>query len=773
MEALLHASFQAAILAVVVLALETLAGRWLTPHARLALWALVPLRLIVVFPLADPLGAARPDWWTWQQADAAPQSVADGSVDPQQLDPSVDAFLTGGASASMQAANLRTTAETNAGLPDSDPAARDTANRQAPPQVRRISMASPSAAEPLDETDPEQAGIPWLFLAWLTGAALVIARSIRAELRLRALLRSIPSSQNQLLLAQVQACAAQLGMQRAIEVIEMEALPSPAAYGWRRARLLLPEGIDHQLDEEELRFVILHELAHLRHHDSLQNLVMTALGALHWFNPLVAYAHHRIREERELLRDREALAALPQVPARQCAATLVKLLPRQQLAHAPTSLSALVPHHRTTRRRISMIIQTWRPTRLQLIPGVAAVVLLAWASLTHAGAANSPQAIAAENGQAQTGADDPQQVRVTRQTEIPAWRSTVLQQLQTEVEWRAAIDMHDLTQLLDTMLPCHVRTDPYLLDYFETVCAMPVKMPAQRALELLSAVYPMGWQMEEGGIYLFPVEESDMPLDLRFYDVSPLIGGNDEIGHELVDVVHSLTQINNTWDRDNASIQYWNGQLLVKQSEDIHNRIERILNMLLSRQSAPLQAVPATHRAALEQRIELEDGSDARAIITKLLADAGIPLIVEPDLVEVDWELTIDGPLHSALARLSRDWGVTVVYQEGAMFVASRPPLRTACYDVADLCEPTEGMIADWLQDDEEATREEVIEQLRWSKADEVIELMYSLVHPAAWEEYEGTSVVVWDGMLLITQTEAQHRGIVEFLSTARRAVRR
>ena len=65
MSTLLLASFQAGLLACAVLLLERIAGRWLTPSIRLALWALVPLRLLLVIPVTDPFGADRPDWWTW------------------------------------------------------------------------------------------------------------------------------------------------------------------------------------------------------------------------------------------------------------------------------------------------------------------------------------------------------------------------------------------------------------------------------------------------------------------------------------------------------------------------------------------------------------------------------------------------------------------------------------------------------------------------------------------------------------------------------------
>ena len=46
--------------------------------------------------------------------------------------------------------------------------------------------------------------------------------------------------------------------------------------------------------------VLLHELAHVRHHDCLAQIVAQLACAPHWFNPLVWLCARRVRGEREL-----------------------------------------------------------------------------------------------------------------------------------------------------------------------------------------------------------------------------------------------------------------------------------------------------------------------------------------------------------------------------------------------------------------------------------------------------------------------------------------
>lgn len=66
-----------------------------------------------------------------------------------------------------------------------------------------------------------------------------------------------------------------------------------------------------KLSTRELHHVFLHELAHVRRADSLQNGLLLILQALHWFNPVVWFAFRCLRADRELAADALALPPAP------------------------------------------------------------------------------------------------------------------------------------------------------------------------------------------------------------------------------------------------------------------------------------------------------------------------------------------------------------------------------------------------------------------------------------------------------------------------------
>ena len=82
-------------------------------------------------------------------------------------------------------------------------------------------------------------------------------------------------------------CRSELGIRQAVDLIETEAVESPAVHGLWRKRLLLPKGIFDRFSAEQVRCIFLHELAHIKRRDLEVNWLVSVLQALHWFNPLV------------------------------------------------------------------------------------------------------------------------------------------------------------------------------------------------------------------------------------------------------------------------------------------------------------------------------------------------------------------------------------------------------------------------------------------------------------------------------------------------------
>src|SRR5262249_8883638 len=79
--------------------------------------------------------------------------------------------------------------------------------------------------------------------------------------------------------------------------------------GWLRPVVMLPISAATGLTAEQLESVLAHELAHIRRHDYLVNLLQMAAETLLFYHPAVWWISTRIRHERELCCDDLAVRA--------------------------------------------------------------------------------------------------------------------------------------------------------------------------------------------------------------------------------------------------------------------------------------------------------------------------------------------------------------------------------------------------------------------------------------------------------------------------------
>jgi beta-lactamase regulating signal transducer with metallopeptidase domain len=142
--------------------------------------------------------------------------------------------------------------------------------------------------------------LPWgaLVLAlWLAGAAALVARIAVGAWRARQVARrGTPVDRAH---DQVHAVWRALGGRGAPpRVVTSTRIDAPIVIGAFAPVVVVPAS-SAGWSAERWRVVLLHELAHVRRHDGLANLVAQLACAVHWIDPLAWLAARRLRDERE------------------------------------------------------------------------------------------------------------------------------------------------------------------------------------------------------------------------------------------------------------------------------------------------------------------------------------------------------------------------------------------------------------------------------------------------------------------------------------------
>ena len=265
------------------------------------------------------------------------------------------------------------------------------------------------AAAPASATVPGFGLFEAAALLWGLGILALAVRAAVAHRRQGAALAAARRVTDPAVLAVLADCRRSLGVRGAVDLLASDAVASPAVaaaiLGGGRAgrpagRILLPTGLLAGLNERELRHVLLHELAHLRRHDGLSQLLGRLLVTVHWFNPAVHYARRRMQADCELAADALALAHLGAGERASYGRTLLQMLtPARRVAALP-GLLAMTTSRRQLRRRITMIA-SFRPATRRRLPALAALAAgLALVALTdvHGLAAAAPAPPTAEDG---------------------------------------------------------------------------------------------------------------------------------------------------------------------------------------------------------------------------------------------------------------------------------------------------------------------------------------------------------------------------------------
>ena len=739
---LLETTVHVAVLFALVLAATLLCGRRLPVRWRHALWALVLVRLLLPALPASP-------------------------------------------------ASLHNVAHVVARAPETAPVRtprRAAAGELGP--VAQLVRQDAEAATPV----PAAETWPWrstLALVWLAGAVLALGRLLVTETRFARAVRREPACDDPRVRGVLDDVLRAARVRRDVRVLRSGLGGGPALTGLLRPRILVPGRMLEELSDEELRHVLAHEVAHLAAGDVLQNWLLAALEALHWFDPLVRVASARLRTERETLRDLAATRGAPREGRAAYGRTLLRLLDGGTRRVRQGTAVGLFERRGDLRRRIEMIARGGGG-RLASVLGAALTAAVAAVALT--GAVREPAraqdaaggAVVGADGRAVPGASvakpaapapDGPHVEVVRRTQAAAWEERV----------RRALDAPLIARFQETP----VRT---VLDHVATATKLNVVVHPEAAADVDERTVTLA--LEEGSVrqilrlalgqagLTYGVVDGVLEvgrhghvreaLEQRFYKVAPildecarrLLAADEEAGAEegegdlpsyrgaIADDLVMLCQTSvadpDSWNMEGVSIAMWGDVLVVEHQAAAHDELSTFLDMLLLRGAR--SPAPEPWRVTLQDRLARSVSFDfqetaLKDVVAFLANTTGAPILVDPELgAEVVLTLRLtDVSGMEAVNWVARQSRLHAAFQDGAVVLTQRPPTIVRIYDVSGFY--PDGSLGTF---------------------DGLVELILQSVAPRSWEEF-GT-LEFWNEMLIVRNTEDVQAQIVEFLKVARKA---
>ncbi len=369
-----------------LLALALVGAAWAFARRRASSHFRALLPWLALLPLLLPLGAKLPAPLRalgWRNAFAAADPSSRGDATPA-------AAPVDGAARAMAASELDALL---AAVLHGDGAGRR--NGDAPATERATDRESSEGASAAAAGQKSVGSPSWrlvAFAAWLavvtTALLLWAARSLRWR-RTFAAARPLPLRE----LPSAARAVARIAAARGIALLASDTLPAPLAVGLFRPAIVVPRALLAALDGGQLRFVLLHELAHLRRGDLWAALLLRVVRVAWFFHPAPWIAGRLLLREREHACDDAALARFAPPERARCAEGFLKVVEESRRGAAELAGVATLANEVTdVRSRIMRMVETRRFVQRALSRGDAfAAAALAVALLLAEQPARSQQ----------------------------------------------------------------------------------------------------------------------------------------------------------------------------------------------------------------------------------------------------------------------------------------------------------------------------------------------------------------------------------------------
>lgn len=330
-ERILESSWQGLFIVLLILIVQALFRRRLSATWNFAIWAALMVRLVAVWQVPSPISLSEGIPATWQAANKAFRGATPTDILPDELQSS----------------------------------APDPVSLQEK-VVPTLNVGTPSIA--------------WRVAAyvWALGAVssfifflangYIYGHRVRRD-------HVVPGAAAQQLFEE---CKRRVGVRGSISAIASPNIAVPALFGAIRPCVLLPLEILRTEHRERLRYMFLHELAHVKRRDVAFGWILYSLLCLHWFNPLLWWVARRILTDRELACDAHVLSLLDPLDRHSYGTALLDQLKVSQDTTLSPYAAGITERKSNIKRRITMLT-TYRRSSLwghMLALGLCAVMVI-------------------------------------------------------------------------------------------------------------------------------------------------------------------------------------------------------------------------------------------------------------------------------------------------------------------------------------------------------------------------------------------------------------
>lgn len=212
---------------------------------------------------------------------------------------------------------------------------------------------SPGAVE--TEARPDPFIMQVFSRIWLAGVLFLALFSCLVTIQFKGRTKALKRAADPAIRSLAEQCSQRVKLKKRIPVYMAPHFKGPCISGVIRPAIYLPEDICSRVGQQELKHILMHELAHYKRKDLFYSFLATLAALLHWFNPLVWLAVRKMRLDREIACDAYVMEMLGEEERVSYGTTIIHVANLFANGRKQLNLAGFYETNSQLERRISMI----------------------------------------------------------------------------------------------------------------------------------------------------------------------------------------------------------------------------------------------------------------------------------------------------------------------------------------------------------------------------------------------------------------------------------
>lgn len=190
---------------------------------------------------------------------------------------------------------------------------------------------------------------------WILGVALSIGVLGIGYKKLKNIVRASIKNINSKHSVILKKCMKDMNIRTEVELLYSKKIGSPSLCGLFKPKILIPVSVAANICDEEFKYIIMHELTHLKSKDIFINWAINLLSMIYWFNPILLYGFHKMRQDCEISCDGQVISYLGEGKNIQYGNTIIKVLELAGKGNRIMGTTSMVLNRLEMKRRVIMI----------------------------------------------------------------------------------------------------------------------------------------------------------------------------------------------------------------------------------------------------------------------------------------------------------------------------------------------------------------------------------------------------------------------------------